>query len=176
MKISELTSLLAVSRDVKIPVAVAGQTMSITLGQLMDSLHSTIVPFSKVTSQLILLASGETTHSGFVEYSTASDGFFYKVITINADAPNTFAHYTQWPTRDLFYDGDDVRQDCLFVDAEGGLWKHNGTTLIRVGLNQNDRDQLILNTPIRVESEEEMERMIEDGEVVEGQLYYVPEE
>jgi hypothetical protein len=31
-------------------------------------------------------------------------------------------------------------------------------------------------TPIRVESEEKMQQMIDTGMVVEGQIYYVPEE
>ncbi len=42
MKISELTKLQSIDLDSSIPVAVAGQTMRVTLRQLLDVLSSSI--------------------------------------------------------------------------------------------------------------------------------------
>lgn len=36
--------------------------------------------------------------------------------------------------------------------------------------------QINKNTPQEVESEEAMEQLIADGSIVEGQIYYIPEE
>lgn len=37
-------------------------------------------------------------------------------------------------------------------------------------------EQVHLNTPKLIESEEEYERMVAAGEIVEGQIYYIAEE
>jgi hypothetical protein len=36
--------------------------------------------------------------------------------------------------------------------------------------------QVNLNTPIEVESEEKLQQMAKDGLIVEGQIYYIPED
>lgn len=45
MKISELSPLAQLQKAAQIPVAIAGENRSITLGQILSALQNTIVPF-----------------------------------------------------------------------------------------------------------------------------------
>lgn len=67
-------------------------------------------------------------------------------------------------------------------DTATSSWVATGSTGgdVSVDLSQmytkEEVDKMVgLLTPIRVESEEAMQEMIDNGECVEGQLYYIPE-
>lgn len=181
MKISLLKQLLSINRDVQFPIAYNGQTMRVTLGQIMDVLSAAVVPFHAVYSYADAnYATGSTNLRTNTIFDTISKKFYACLQLQIADGGGsrlTRTYYSEWDNRALFYDeNDEVRKDCLFLAADGSLYKFNGDTLILAGLTNTQADQLKKNTPIRVESEEEMERMIADGEVEDGQLYYIPEE
>jgi hypothetical protein len=54
-----------------------------------------------------------------------------------------------------------------------GLTQHGRLTAAEFNLLL---EQINKNTPQPVASEEALEQMIQDGSIVEGQIYYIPEE
>lgn len=182
MKISALNKLISVTRDAIIPVAVSGQTLSVTVGQLADILTSNVVLFygSAPSGLSVTVAPGNTVASTPIVYDPTQKQFYAAFgCTFDADGnmTNATAYYEQWDERGLFYDENNkIRTNCIYLAENGGLYKFNGTDLISAGLTDAQTHQLKLATPIRVDSEEEMERMINDGETEEGQIYYTPEE
>lgn len=181
MKISALNLLTSVNRDVDIPIAIGGQTMRVKLGQIVDIVNAAVVPFETVCSHTNpSYAVGSTIDDTKTIFDTISNKFYaatYSTAPANGETLQFWAYYDEWAERSMYYDETEaVRSDCLYLAADGSLYKFDGNTLISAGLTNSQADILRKNTPIRVETEEEMERMIADGEVVEGQLYYIPEE
>lgn len=183
MKISALDQISNVTRNIDIPIAIGGQTMRVKLGQIIDLLAAPVVMFGTIHSyptNTITYALGSTVLRTAIIFDTNSNKFYAshgKLSVLNGQLVQQWSYFSEWDTRSMFYDEDDnIRTDCLFVGSDGATYRFNGTTLISAGITEEQAKQLRLNTPIRVESEEEMERMIADGETVEGQIYYIPEE
>ena len=79
MKISELTQITAVRRDIKLPLSIAGQNMSISLGQIIDAISQDVVPFSSIAPQRtnVQYASGTpTANIGAVIFDSATNKFY----------------------------------------------------------------------------------------------------
>lgn len=182
MKISALNQLDTITRNISIPVATGGQTLRVTLGQLLEVLTASVVFFKGIAPSglNLVLAPGSTISDVHIVYDPDRNKFvaaYNCTFDDEGNMTNASAYYKYWTERNLFYDdNDNIRTDCIFLAENGGMYKFNGTELISAGLTDKQAQQLRLNTPIRVSTEEEMERMIADGETVEGQLYYVPEE
>lgn len=177
MKISELPKITGVRRDIELPLAVQDENYSISLGQIMDALSQGMVLFGSVenTTANVEYDNGETTTTmGAVIFDKVTNKFYYRVLQISGGSPSV-TYYKEWPTRDQYYNGTEVKQDCFFIANDGGLYFFNGTTLKSVGITEAQATQIRLNTPIEVSSEEEMLRRIVAGEYEEGQLYYVAE-
>lgn len=181
MKISALNLLASANRDIDIPIAVGGQTMRIKLGQIVDIVSAAVVTFEAVSSFAgASYASGSTVAATKTIFDTRTNKFYaatYSTATANGQPLQILGYYNEWPEKSMFYDeAGAIRTDCLFLAADGGLYKFDGKTLISAGLTDTQAIQLQRNTPIRVDNEDEMERMINENEVIEGQIYYTPEE
>ena len=183
MKISELTQITAVRRDIKLPLSIAGQNMSITLGQIIDTISQDVVPFSSIAPQRtnVQYASGTpTANIGDVIFDSATNKFYCAIgmKTVAAGQIITkWTYYADWATHDSFYtESGAIRTDCLFLASDGRLYRYNGTTLKSAGLTEDQAKQIRLSTPIEVASEEEMEQRIAAGECEAGQLYFLAEE
>lgn len=183
MKISELTQISAIRRDIRIPLSIAGQNMSITLGQIIDAISQDVVPFSRIadTGVSIQYVSGSpSVNTGVVVFDKATNKFYLAIGRATTSAGQIlkqWTYYSDWNTHDSFYDEQgSVRTDCLFVNTDGVLYRFNGATLIRAGLTEDEANQIRLATAIQVADEEEMERRIAAGEFEAGQLYFTAEE
>lgn len=182
MKISELLQSSSVSRAMQIPVAIAGENRSLTLGQIIDALAATIVPFAFVDNSnydFSQIAQGTTLTALPIVYSP--DGNFYARLATTSTAAGIIhrhvTYYTNFPSRNLFYDDEgNVRTDCLFISSEGRLYRYNGSDLISAGITDAQAQQLKLLTPIEVADESTLQAMEEAGQIVPGQLYYIPED
>lgn len=183
MKISELTQITAIRRDIKLPLSVAGQNMSITLGQILDEASREIVLFERVAPQQnnVTYVSGSATAStGVIVFDTATNKFYLALgrsTTSAGQVIRTWTYNENWNTHDEFYTEDgEVRTDCLFIDSDGRLYHFDGTTLTSAGLTEDQAKQIRLSTPIEVASEDEMEQRIAANECEAGQLYFLAEE
>lgn len=183
MKISELTQISAIRRDIRIPLSIAGQNMSITLGQIIDAISQDVVPFSRISSTDVAIqyvAGSPAANIGVVVFDKATNKFYTAIgraSTVAGQLVRQWTYYSNWNTHDSFYNEEgEIRTDCLFVDTDGKLYKYNGTTLIRAGLTEDEANQIRLSTAIQVADEEEMERRIAAGEYEAGQLYFTAEE
>lgn len=182
MKISELQQSSSVSRAMQIPVAIAGENRSLTLGQIIDALAATIVPFTFVDETnyaFSQIAQGTTLTALPIVYRP--DGNFYARLTTTSVSAGIISkqvtYYTNFPSRNLFYDDEgNVRTDCLFISSEGRLYRYNGSNLISAGITDAQAQQLKLLTPIEVADESTLQAMEEAGQIVPGQLYYIPED
>lgn len=180
MKISELPKLSGLRRDIELPLAVQDENYSITLGQIMDSIPQGMVPFDAVedTTDVEYDNGTPTFTTGTVIFDKVTDKFYYRVIMMIGEPGNfvpTVKYYRQWDTRGKYYDGENIKQDCIYLSADGQLHYFNGTTLKSIGISEEQITQIRHNTPIEVESEEMMQQLIDAGEVEDGQLYYVAE-
>lgn len=182
MKISELSKISEATRNMSIPVAIGGQTLRVEFSQLLDVLTVSVVPFCCVAPSglEVTIAHGSTVSDTHIIYDHSTRNFYAAYNCTFDDEgylTNTSAFYDQWPERSLFYTDDGkIKSDCLFLAENGSIYKFNGNELISAGLTDKQAQQLRLNTPQRVATEEDMEKMIEEGKTVEGQLYYIPEE
>lgn len=174
MKISELTPLASLQMAAQIPVAVAGENRSITLGQIIEALQSTIVPFAYVYTSDIntVFAEGSTEEIGELVWETETQKFYSAV---QVRATGQMCLYSYFTGVDNFYRDGAVRTDCLFIDASGRLFRWNGTALISAGLTNEQAVLLQRLTPIPIGSESELEAMKAAGEIIPGQMYYIPE-
>ena len=183
MKISELTQITAVRRDIKLPLSIAGQNMSITLGQIIDAISKDVVPFDEIVPQrsnIQYTAGAPSANIGAVVFDSTTNKF-YCAIGMSTPAAGqiitNWTYYSDWVTHDSFYtENGAIRTDCLFLSNDGRLYRYNGTTLKSAGLTEDQAKQIRLSTPIEVDSEEEMERRIAAGECEDGQLYFLAEE
>lgn len=183
MKISELTQITAIRRDIKLPLSIAGQNMSITLGQIIDAISQDVVPFDNIVPERdnVQYAPGTpTTNIGTVVFDSATNKFYCAIGMITSVAGQTvvdWTYFSDWGTHDSFYtESGAIRTDCLFLAGDGRLYHFDGTTLISAGLTDEQAKQIRLSTPIEVASEEEMEQRISAGEYEAGQLYFLAEE
>lgn len=183
MKISELSQISAIRRDIRLPLSIAGQNMSITLGQIIDATSTDVVPFGGIYSgdtPLFALGSPTMTYSSDKVVFFQDNGRFYLRQTVTTSptgkpqTTNTF--FAEWPTAHLYNDDEgEPRTTPLYVSTDGRLYKHNGITLISAGLTEEQAKAIIRSTPIKVASETEMEQRIATGEYEDGQLYYIAE-
>lgn len=183
MKISELTQISAVRRDIKLPLSIAGQNMSITLGQILDEASQGVVQFNRVkeNQQNVTYHAGSATISaGVVLFDLTTNKFYLALGRSTSSAGQvvrSWVYYENWNTHDDFYTEDgEVRADCLFLDDSGRLYRFDGKTLSSAGITDEQAKQIQLSTPIEVNSEEEMEQRISAGECEAGQLYFIAEE
>ena len=178
MKISELTQISAIRRDIKLPLSIAGQNMSISLGQIIDAISQDVVPFGEIAPQrsnVQYTAGAPSASIGSVVFDSATNKFYCAIGMSAPAAGQTIAnwtYYSDWATHDSFYtESGAIRTDCLFLASDG-----TGTTLISAGLTDEQAKQIRLSTPIEVASEEEMEQRIAAGEYEADQLYFLAEE
>lgn len=183
MKISELTQITAVRRDIKLPLSIAGQNMSITLGQIIDSISQDVVPFSDIAPErynVQYAAGAPSANIGSVIFDCMTNKFYRAIgtsATVAGQLVGNWTYYADWATHDSFYtESGAVRTDCLFLASDGRLYYFDGTTLKSAGLTEAQAKQIRLSTPIEVASEEEMEQRIAAGEYEAGQLYFLAEE
>lgn len=183
MKISELLQSTRIDRDMQIPVALSGENRSLTLGQIIDALASSVIPFNRVNTTMYeveSMAIGSTIETLPIVYDSRNKDFYALKVTISLVSgvmKRTATFYSSFRGRENFY-GDDgkIRTNCLFVAADGRLYRHNGSTLISAGITDKQAEQIKLLTPVPVESETELKAMEEAGLIVPGQLYYIPED
>ena len=172
MKISELTPLTRLQTAAQRRVAVAGENRSITLGQIIEALQGAIVPFTHVmtATNTTSYASGSTNERGVIVWETKTQKFYHAV-----PSTGTLVLYSDFSRKDNFYRDGNVRTDCLFINADGRLYRWNGSALMSAGLTDTQAELLQKLTPIPVESESVLEAMKTAGEIVPGQMYYIPE-
>lgn len=181
MKISELTRSRDVQKDMCFPVAYNGQNCSISVNQLLNAAEKSILFFDRFVNMATLYSTGTNeTEGNVVVFDKVHNKFYLGVCTnVTRDEWTLFA---TWNGKAKYYnEADGVRNDVLWVDkSTNDIYWYNGTTLVPVAMTQADKsnfnERLTKATPIRVASEEAMEALIASGEVVEGQLYYIPEE
>lgn len=179
MKISELAPIAAANRNIRLPLSIAGQNMSITLGQIIDAASRGIVPFDSIesrTASVTYVAGSSSASLGGVIFDAVTSKF-YRATFQQSGAASIATYYQNFDTRDDYYGSDGgVRTDCLFAASDGRLYMFSGSTLISSGLTEAQAKQIRLSTPVEVESEEEMEQLIEAGECEAGQIYFLAEE
>lgn len=183
MKISELTQISAVRRDIKLPLSIDGQNMSITLGQIIDAISQDVVPFGKITPQREDVQYAPGTNSdilGSVIFDSMTNKFYLArgtSATVAGQLVRYWVYFADWNTHDSYYtENGAIRTDCLFLDSEGRLYRYDGTTLKSAGITEEQAKQIRHSTPIEVASEEEMEQRIAAGEYEDGQIYFIAEE
>lgn len=185
MKISQLTQIAAAQRGILLPLSINGQNMSITLGQIMDALSKTVVPFKEIVGARIGVTYAPGTSAveifGAVIFDKPSNKFWLSQGLYTDISGLTEIHWTyfeNWHTRTDYYDEDgNVRTDCLFISQEGRLYSFAGNNGLKsVGLTDEQAKQIRLSTPIEVADEQEMEQRIAAGEYEDGQIYFVAEE
>lgn len=167
----------------QIPVALSGENRSLTLGQIIDALASSVVPFNRVNStryDVEMIGVGETSEALPIVFDTMLKGFYALKVTISTAAGvirRNATFYKAFKGRENFY-GDDgkIRTNCLFIAEDGRLYRYYGMGLISAGITDAQAKQLQLLTPIPVESENELEAMEQAGLIVPGQIYYIPED
>lgn len=180
MKISELLKSGSIDRAMEIPVAIAGENRSLTLGQIMDALATAIVPFNRVelkTFSFVQIATGTTTVKLPIVFY---NGKFYALqettTTVSGVTTTQAVLYTEFASKDRFYDDSgNVRSDCLYISNEGRLYRFFGNKLISAGITDEQAQQIKLLTPEPVASEGALKAMEDAGLIVPGQLYYIPE-
>ena len=182
MKISELSPLAQLQKAAQIPVAIAGENRSITLGQILSALQNTIVPFRgeiDPSSLQVTYATGGTAGSASlpVVWDPVPAKFYAaKYIGTPLTGIQKVTLYSNFPTYNNFYDGvGNVRQNVLYVTPVGRLYVFDGSALLSAGLTDEQEELLKKLTPQAVASESDLEAMKAAGEIVPGQIYYIAE-
>lgn len=173
MKISNLPRLQSIDLEASLPVSVVGQTMRVSLRQLVDVLASSLALFGGIEPEEVMILEGATTSDGEVVYLARQHRFVFRVATADG-----YAYYDQFEHLDRYMVGSVPLYTCLFVDTSTGLlYRYDVEQGWRpVGLTEHQVKQLRLNTPVEIESEAKMEQLISAGLCEEGQLYYITEE
>lgn len=177
MKISELTPAEAATRGMRLPAAVAGETRSITLGQIIDAAAAAIVPFDGIDDTAYIFgqtALGPTTEDLPIVYRPQEGRFYARRISPGPQA----VFYPAWPGSERYQTdgGPAPRADCLYIDPSGRLYRHDGTDLVRAGLTPAEARIIDLATPVEVADEATLRAMAQAGELDEGRIYYVAEQ
>lgn len=184
MKISDLTKSSQLLRGMQIPVAIEGENRVVELGQLLDAMADSVVPFSTIQPYRgpfdVVIKNGSTEETGLpIVYSGVYLKFYaVKSVYINngpvMQKSNIF--YPIFEGSEKYVDDDgNCRQNCLFIDEDGKLYKFNGEELIAAGMTADEANQLKLLVPQEVESEAALEAMETAGLIVPGQIYYIPD-
>lgn len=183
MKISELLQSARLDRAMQIPVAIAGENRSLSLGQIIDALASSIVPFAYVNTTVYdqeQIGTGSTEEMLPVVFDIRKNNFYALKVTTNTVAGvvrKNAIYYQDFKSKELFYgDNNKVRENCLFISAEGRLYKYSANLLISAGITDEQAKQLKLLTPQKVADENALKAMEEAGLIVPGQIYYIPED
>ncbi len=177
MKISELTALTALEKAAQIPVALLGENRSISLGQILEALQKSVVRFGSdmpdSVTKTYAEGSTESDADKIVPVWDEDTQKFYGTLVISGAA----TLYSEWTSKADYYDeAGAVRRDCLFIQPDGRLWYFNGTTLISAGLTDAQAALLQKLTPKPIGSESELEALQKAGEIIPGQIYYIPED
>ncbi|TGY07139.1 hypothetical protein [Bacteroides acidifaciens] len=184
MKISELVQSARIDRAMQIPVALSGENRSLTLGQIIDALASSVISFNRINTETYdveMMGTGQTAELLPVVFDSRSgrENFYALKVTVNVVSGvvrRSAVFYTDFNGRENFYDDNGhIRTNCLFIAADGRLYRYNGTRLISAGITDEQATQLKLLTPIPVASENDLETMEQAGLIVPGQMYYISE-
>lgn len=174
MKISELNKLSNAERSAVIPVSLNGETLGVTVGTVIDATDVSVVRFEGITD-----ATGNYTmhdsSSGLMNERVVYDKALKNFYTAEGNDAESWHYYTNWTDKRKFYSGGVIRKDCIFVADDGRAYIYDGSTLISAGVTNDQANAIALNTPIEIASEEAMQTLIDNGEAVEGQLYYIAE-
>lgn len=156
--------------------------MSITLGQIADALSAGAVRFGGIHKDVTnknIVAGTASTIIGTVIYDEDDKAFYMAVRLANISsgvATVGWTYYKNWKGHDNFYDANgNIRTDVVFTRTTGQLYVWTGSALVAAGMTEAQAKQLTLLTPIEVESETALEQMEAAGLIVEGQIYYIPE-
>lgn len=139
MKISELTPVASPRRDLILPLAVVDENGdalgngNVSLGQIIDSVPKSIVPFDEVKSAPAntVVANTAAPPLGKVVYDTTTQKFYSSAVSVDlAGGTATTTYYTSWNGSGNFQDSNgNIRKDCLFRDKNGRLYFYDGETL-----------------------------------------------
>lgn len=182
MKISELEQLSALQRDILIPISVSGQNFRVRLGQILDQMKKAILHYSTTQarpSSVNFVAGNDTITNGTIIYDTANKRFYMAVKNTASGAGSTiesWTYYQTWNGSWQFFDDDGkTSRDAIFCDADGKFYVFDGNQLIRAGMTQEEMGKLTSSSWKKV-TEEEMDRLVQTGATIEGQVYYSTEE
>ena len=174
MKISELNKLSSAERNAVIPVSLNGETLGVAVGTVIDATDVSVVRFESIVD-----ATGNYTmhdsFSGMINERVVFDKTLKNFYAAEGNDAESWHYYTNWTNKKKFYSGDAIRKDCIFVADDGRAYIYDGNTLISAGVTNDQANAIALNTPIEIASEEAMQMLIDKGEAVEGQLYYIVE-
>lgn len=177
MKISELTPLGSLQTAAQIPVAIKGENRSISIGQILSALQSSIVVFNSIVPAGLdkTYVTGSTTMPLFIGYDPDTKKFYGCLYPVEKDTDIVrLALYSEFTGMDNFYRDGEVRTDCLFATKEGRLYRFSDG-LISCGLTDDQAELLQKLTPKELASEAELEALKAAGEIIPGQLYYIAE-
>lgn len=184
MKISELLSAGSINRAMQIPVAISGENRSLSIGQIIDALTKSVLPFTEIIktapagSQFSLGTPGNLFGVTIV-YAAFANRFYAMrktLVGVSGVVNTQITFYTKFAGVENYHDEDGKpRQDCLYIASDGRTYYYNGSTLISAGLTDAQAEQLAKLTPQEVESETVLQNMEAAGLIVPGQIYYIPE-
>ena len=184
MKISELLKSSALSRNMQIPVAIAGENRSVTLGQLIDTLDASVVLFARIDDKAYTygqITTAPATVKWPVVYRPFDKKFYGLSVVVSQVSGVTqerAVFYQDFIGKEQFYDDyGAIRADCLFLSDDSRLYRYDtgAHDLVSAGITDAQAKQLQLLTPQEVASETELQAMEEAGLIVPGQVYYIPE-
>ena len=173
MKISELTPLSNLQTAAQIPVAINGENRSVSIGQILSALQSSIAVFDSIVpaGQAKTYATGSTMLPIIIVFDPDTKKFYGGLYN---DGTSNLTLYSEFAGIDNFHRDGEVRTDCLFAAKEGRLYRFS-EGLISCGLTDEQADLLQKLTPKELASEAELEALKAAGEIIPGQLYYIPE-
>ena len=177
MKISELTPLSSLQTAAQIPIAIEGENRSVTIGQILSSLQSSIAVFDSIVTagQDKTYATGSTMLPILIVFDPDTKKFYGGLYIFQVGTNNSnLTLYSEFAGMDNFYRDGKVRTDCLFAAKDGRLYRY-ADGLISCGLTDAQAELLQKLTPKELASEAELEALKAAGEIVPGQLYYIAE-
>lgn len=177
MKISELTPLSSLQTAAQIPIAIEGENRSVTIGQILSSLQSSIAVFDSIVpaGQDKTYATGSTMLPILIVFDPDTKKFYGGLYIFQVGTNNSnLTLYSEFAGMDNFYRDGKVRTDCLFAAKDGRLYRY-ADGLISCGLTDAQAELLQKLTPKELASEAELEALKAAGEIVPGQLYYIAE-
>ena len=185
MKISEFQQLTNLQRDILIPISISGRNLKVTLGQILDEAAKAIVSFGKVQDRpasVNIVAGSDSfkNNAGMVVFDTTDKRFYLAVQNTASGSGQTiqsWTYYRAWDGSWQFFDSTGaVRKDAIFSDSTGKFYTFNGSALIRAGISQEEANLIELSKWVKIDSEEDMERLIAAGLAGDGKIRYIPED
>lgn len=184
MKISELLSAGSLNRAMQIPVAISGENRSLSIGQIIDALAKSVIPFTRILKTLPSSSNfsdgAPGTGPGISIVYVAPNKRFYamrvNIIPVSGILHRQTTFYANFNGVENYHGADGKpRTDCLYVASDGRTYYYNGDALISAGLTDEQAELLAKLTPQEVESETVLQNMEAAGLIVPGQIYYIPE-